>query len=627
MSWSQRHRPARRSVAFVYLFPFATAAWAQAEATPPSEVQVIGTRAPTALGSVVADVVVIDRDRIRASSADSVEDLIRRVGGIQLSRNGGPGQSASVLIRGSSASNTLVLVDGVRVGSATLGQTDLAGVSLAQVERIEIMRGPGSSLYGADAIGGVVNIVTRRGKGAPYWHGNAAVGNYRSAEGYAAVSGSEGAIDYAAGLSGETSEGVSALLPSDPFGQYNPDRDGFDRGGLTLAGGWTWAEGQRVGLSYVASRLDAQFDSVQFVPPDFVPDASPDFRNKLTTQVAVADWRGAWTPQWTTTLRASWQSDALDSGADVVSRYVTRRQQLTGQVAWTPQPQQQVVAAVDLLAESISTGDYSAPDRDNVAVVLGYTGRFGAVRLQADLRHDHNSVYGDNTTGKLGAAVDLGQGWSLRALAGTAFRAPTFNDLYFPNYGVLTVEPETSRSVEAGVGYRAGQTDVAATYYRNKVSDLIGYEPDPGKCPPGYAFGCAANTSRALLQGLTFQGLQQWGELQFSLTLDWLRAEDSDTGQRLPRRASNQQTFAVDWNSGPWQLGGTLLNVGSRPEAGTTLPAYQLLNLNARWRFDRHWQVEARLNNAAGEDYQPVKDYQGVGRQFWIGLRYDGRGL
>lgn len=586
----------------------------------------IGTRAPAALGSVVADVVVIDRDRIRATSADSVEDLIRRVGGIQLSRNGGPGQSASVLIRGSSASNTLVLIDGVRIGSATLGQTDLAGVSLAQVERIEIMRGPGSSLYGADAIGGVVNIVTRRGQGAPYLHGNAAVGNYRSAEGYAAVSGSDGAIDYAVSASGETSEGVSALLPSDPWGQYNPDRDGFDRGGLTLAGGWTFAEGQRIGASWVASKLNAQFDSVQFLPPAYLPDASPDFRNKLTTQLAVVDWRGAWTPQWTTTLRGSWQSDALDSGADVTSRYDTRRRQLTGQVAWTPEPQQQVVAAVDLLAESISTSDYAAPDRDNVGLVLGYTGRFGVFRLQADLRHDHNSVYGDNTTGKLGVAVDLGQGWSLRALAGNAFRAPTFNDLYFPNYGVATVEPETSRSIEAGFGYQADATSLAATWYRNNVSDLIGYQPAES-CPPGYVMGCAGNTANARLQGVTVQGQQQLGDLQLTVALDWLEATDTDTGQRLPRRASNQQALAADYNVGAWQLGATWISVGSQPDGGVTLPAYGLLNLNARWRFERHWQVEARLNNATDRDHQPVKDYQGVGRQFWLGLRYDGRGL
>ena len=119
-----------RALPALVLVHFATAAAAQAEATPPDTVQIIGTRAPTALDRVVADVVVLDRQRILATTADSVEDLLRRVGGIQLSRNGGPGQSASILMRGSGASNTLVLIDGVRVGSATLGQTDLAAISL-----------------------------------------------------------------------------------------------------------------------------------------------------------------------------------------------------------------------------------------------------------------------------------------------------------------------------------------------------------------------------------------------------------------------------------------------------------------------------------------------------------------
>ena len=123
------------------------------------------------------------------------------------------------------------------------------------------------------------------------------------------------------------------------------------------------------------------------------------------------------------------------------------------------------------------------------------------------------------------------------------------------------------------------------------------------------------------------QGLQQPGALALTLALDWLNARDTDTDQRLPRRASNQQTLALDWNEGPWQLGGTLLNVGSRPDAGAQLPAYQLLNLNARWRFERAWQLEARLQNALGQDYEPVRDYQGAGRQFWVGLRYDGRGF
>jgi len=605
----------------------AASSWAQAQANPGSAVQVIGTRAPTALNRVVADVVVIDRDRIRATSADSVEDLLRREGGIQLSRNGGPGQNASVLIRGSGASSTLVLIDGVRVGSATLGQTDLAAISLAQVERIEIMRGPGSSLYGADAIGGVVNIVTRRGDGEPYLQGNLGVGNHAAGEGYVAVSGSDQRFDYALSVSGETSNGVSAVLPGDQFGIYNPDDDGFTRYGLSLAGGFSWQKGQRVGLSYSASRLRSQFDSAEYPPPNFLPDPSPDFRSRVTTQLTALEYQGMVSSEWTNLLRASYQTDQLESGANVVSTYDTSRRQFTAQTTWTPTSQHQLVAAIDLLTESIHSSDYSAPQRDNTGLIVGYSGRFGAQKLQADLRWDHNSVYDDQTTGKLGWGMDLAEGWSVRAVAGTAFRAPTFNDLYYPGYGVVSLSPERSRSVEAGVDYRTGSTSVAATAYYNKVSDLIGYQADPSQCPPGFNFGCADNTARALLQGITLQGLQQWGNFQFTLALDWLNAKDTDTDQTLPRRAANQQTFAVDWNEGPWQLGGTVLRVGSRPDGGVLLPAYALLNLNARWRFERSWQLEARLQNAFDEDFQPARDYQDVGRQVWIGLRYDGRGL
>lgn len=619
-------RPARLLLACASLTS-SLPVWAQAQATPGSTVQVIGTRAPTALNRMVADVVVIDRDRIRATSADSLEDLLRREGGMQLSRNGGPGQSASVMIRGSAASNTLVLIDGVRIGSATLGQTDLAAISLAQVERIEIMRGPGSSLYGADAIGGVVNIVTRRGDGAAYVSGNLAGGNHRSGEASVAVSGSTEAFDYALSLSGETSDGVSAVLPGDLFGVYNPDDDGFSRYGLSLAGGYSWQKGQRIGLSYSASRLRSQFDSAEYPPPNFAPDASPDFRNRLTTQLTTLQYQGTLSSEWTNLLRASYQTDQLQSGANVVSRYDTTRRQLTAQTTWTPSAQHQWVAAVDLLTESIHSSDYQAPERDNTGLIVGYTGRFGAQKLQADLRWDHNSVYQNQTTGKLGWGMDLSESWSVRAVAGTAFRAPTFNDLYFPNFGVATLQPERSRSVEAGLNYQAAQASISATAYYNKVSDLIGYQPDPNQCPPGLNFGCAANTSRALLQGLTLQGLQQWGQFQFTLALDWLNAKDTDTDQTLPRRAANQQTLAVDWNEGPWQLGATALRVSQRPDAGVMLPAYALLNLNARWRFERFWQIEARLQNAFDKDYQPARDYQDVGRQFWLGLRYDGKGL
>ena len=591
-------------------------------------VVVTGTREPTPLDWLVADVVVIDSQRIRDSNADSIEDLLRREGGIQLSRNGGPGQSASVLLRGTSASHTVVLVDGVRIGSATLGQTDLSAISLAQIERIEILRGPGSSLYGADAVGGVVQIITRRGSGAPQFAAHAAVGSYASSEADAFASGATQGFDYAASVSREASDGVSAVKPGDTFGLFNPDRDGFKRSSIQLRGGFSFAPGQRIGASIVDSRLRSQYDGAEYNPPTFAPDPSPDFRIRFDTRVGSIDYRGALSSQWTTSLQLAEQRDDLVSGGTSFSRYLTERKQVTWQNAWTPAAGQQVVGALEHVDETV-TAPFPAPQRHNSAAVLGYTAQLGANKLQADWRHDHNSVYGNVSTGKLGWRFDVQKDLSLRAVAGTAFRAPTFNDLYFPGFGVPTIRPEHSRSVEVGVAWKNSVSSAGATLYRNDLRDMIGYQPDRTFCPadPSYDFGCAANVSRARLQGATLTASHRIGAIGVHGTVDFLDAKDRSTGQRLARRAAHQETFAIDWTSGPWTFDASVLDVGARPEGGVRLAGYQLLDLKARYRITPNWQAEAKLLNATDRRYEPAHDYQSLGRQAWVGIRYAGGGL
>jgi vitamin B12 transporter len=269
------------------------------------------------------------------------------------------------------------------------------------------------------------------------------------------------------------------------------------------------------------------------------------------------------------------------------------------------------------------------PERRNHAGVIGYSGRFGVHAVQADVRRDDNSVYGGNTTGRLGYALEIAGGLKLRALAGTSFRAPTFNDLYFPGYGVATVRPERGRSVELGIDWESGTSRLSATVYRNRVSDLIGYQPDPSACPadPAYNFGCADNVSQARLQGATLAAFHRWGALSARATLDLLDARDLRTGERLARRAAHQESLAVDYDTGVWRVGASALFVGSRPDAGTVLGGYGTLDLRASWRLQPQWRVEARLLNALDRRIEPVRDYQGLGRQAWLGVRYDGQGL
>ncbi|MGE5117229.1 MAG: TonB-dependent receptor domain-containing protein [Betaproteobacteria bacterium] len=594
-------------------------------------VVVVATREAQPLDRVAADVVVIDAERIRDSAADSLEDLLRREAGLQLSRNGGPGQNASVFIRGSAANGTVVLVDGVRVGSATLGQAEFEALGLAQIERIEVLRGPGSSLYGADAVGGVVQIFTRRGEGAPHLAAHAAVGDLRSAESDASVAGTMGRFDFATSLSRERSAGVSALRPGDLFGNFNPDRDGHGRTSAQARVGFAPAAGHHIGASVFESRLDQQFDSAEFAPPDFLPDATPDFRNHLVTRVAALDYHGDLGRGLTTRLQLARSDDDLTSGGRLLDRFITRRDQATWQNAWKPDADQQVVLALERLVERGRSTSFAADvRRDDDGVVLGYSGKFGRHLLQADLRRDDDSQFGAVTTGRLGWSLEVAPGWRVRALTGTTFRAPSFNDLYFPGFGVAGLQPERGRSVEAGLVYRAGETNASATLYRNRVRDLIAYEPDRSFCPadPAYDFGCARNVGRARLQGASLAGARRFGGWHLQASVDFLDASDEATGERLPRRAAHQESLAADWQArGGWSYGAALLVVGARPDAGKQLGAYATLDLQARWRFAPRWRLEARLQNATDRDIEPVRDYRSPGRQAWVGLRYDGRGL
>ena len=608
----------------------AAARAAESDGSTLDPVTVVGSREPQALSLSSADIVVIDAASIRASSADSVEDLIRRAAGVQLTRNGGPGQNAGIFIRGAGISSTVVLVDGVRIGSATLGQAELEALSLAQVERIEVLRGPGSSLYGADAVGGVIRIFTRRGSGDPRLTAAAAIGGYASREGSLGLGGAAGDFDYAASIGRDSSGGVSALFPGDRFQSFNPDRDDYARNAGSLQLGYTPAPGHRIAVHALETRLHARYDAAEFAPPAFVADASPDFRNRLTTRVVSADYRGTVSSFWTTTLQASRSVDDLTSGGTTTSRFVTRREQATWQNALAFSAGQQLTLAVEHLSEGASADVFANdPRRRNNAVVAAYAGQFAAHGVQADLRRDDNSDYGGNTTGRLGYAYTVVPGLKLRALAGTTFRAPTFNDLYYPGYGVASVRPEKGRSIEAGISWQGVTADVSATVFRNRVRDLIGYQPDRTLCPadPAYDFGCAGNVSQARLRGASFAGSQRWGGLSVRVGVDLLDAKDAGSGQRLVRRAAHQENVVADYDAGAWRLGASALFIGSRPDGDVVLGGYGTLDLRAAWRLHRQWQVEAKLLNALDHRIEPVRDYQGLGRQAWIGVRFASAGL
>ena len=587
---------------------------------------VTGTREPLSVERLAADVVVIDAATIRASNADSVADLLRREAGMQLSRNGGPGHSSGVFIRGAFSGQTVVLVDGVRIGSATLGQPSFDAVPLSQIERIEVLRGPGSSLYGADAIGGVVQIFTQRGDAGTQVDASAALGGYGSRELSGGVRSRQGAWDLAAGLSHEQSDGVSALRPGDQFGNHNPDRDGYQLDAAHARIGFEPAAGHRIGLTLLRSRQEAQYDASEYLP-DFSQDNTPDFRDRLDTELAALDWRGTLRPGLVASLRAQRSVDDSRSGGNTIDVFTTTRRQVGGQLAWASGALGQLVVALEHGSDrAFATPIGRSVERRTNAAVLALSGDAGIWSWQGEVRRDDSSDYGGVSTGRLGGGVRLLPQLKLRALAGTTFRAPSFNDLYFPGYGVETLQPERGRSAEVGLVWRSAATEAALTVFRNRVRELIGYEGDRSFCPPdpSYDFGCARNIRRAQLDGSTLSGTQQLGGWQLRAQLDFLTARDEATGARLSRRAAHQETVSADWTGTAWSAGASVLHLGARPDSGKQLAAETTLDLKAAWRFAAGWTLQARLLNATDRATEPARDYQGLGRQAWLGLRYEG---
>ncbi len=599
-------------------------------------VVITGSREPMAPERLAADVVVIEGAVLRQTTADSLADLLRREAGIQLSRNGGPGQSSGLFIRGTASQSSLVLVDGVRVGSATLGSVAVEGISLAGVERIEVLRGPASSLYGADAVGGVVNIITRSG-GTGVQAGvqagmqadmRLAVGGYGSQEGSAGVRGVQGPLDFSLSLASERSDGVSALRPGDAFGNHNPDRDGYRLDTVQARAGLKPAAGHRVGLSLLRTKLNSQYDGSEFLPPSFVQDPSPDFRTRLVTSVAALDWRGVLASHWLASARVSRSEDDSRSGGTQTDRFRTVRQHLGAQLAWQTGGLGQLVAAVEQQRDQAGSTSYLGDvQRRNTALALELTGNAQAFSWQADVRRDDSSDFGAVTTARAGGSWALLPGLRLRALTGSTFRAPSFNDLYFPGYGVATLQPERGQSVELGLAWRSTETEASVTVYRNRVRDLVAYESNPANCPPdpAYSFGCAANVNRAQLQGATLAGSHRLGAFMGRMQLDVLEARDRNTGNRLPRRAAHQGTMGLDWAAGAWSAGASLLNLGARPDGGKTLAAETTLDLQAGWRLAPTWTLQAKLLNVTDRQREPARDYQGLGRQAWLVLRHEPR--
>lgn len=568
---------------------------------------VTATRSARPLVDLVADVTVIDRETIERSGAAGLADVLARVPGIEIVRNGGPGSNTSVYLRGAETRFTAVYIDGVRVDSQATGGAAWESIPLTQIDRVEVLRGPASAVYGSDALGGVVQIFTRKGDGALAPYAGLGLGTYGTSRAQAGFSGSHQDFDYAFSLGGERSKGFNAR----PVSGQNPDDDGYRRQTASARVGLKLNAAHRLDASGLSSDTDAQYDS----------GLVNDDRALHQLQAMGLSWQAQWTPAYSTRVSLTDSSSRYETKPSVYKTltqlrgYLLQNEFRVGTQLFSAALERRE----DMLENASTTPVNTARSQNGVA--LGYGWSQDRHSLQLHARRDADSEFGTQGTGSLAYGYALTPQWRLTASTGTAFRAPTLYQR-FSVYGVATLQPESGRNHELGIRHTQGASSWGVVAYRNMISNLITFA-SAGPCAS--SFGCYANTAQAEYAGLTISGRQHLGNASVHASLDVQDPRDRNTGLMLARRANQHAILGVDLRHEGWGYGADAQLSGMRYDNAnntTVLPGYALLSLHATTRVARDWTLLVRVDNATDASYQLANGYATPGRSLFVGLTW-----
>jgi len=587
-------------------------------ADPEDAVVVTATRTPTRVSAVVSDVSVITREELDQAGVSSLAEILQGQAGVEITQNGGLGTTESVFVRGTNPTQVLVLIDGFRVGSATTGTTPFQAITPSQIQRIEIVRGPMSSLYGADAMGGVIQIFTRSEPGPVQPRASAGYGTYNTQQYTAGIGGGTGDTTFDLGAGYLSSSSFSAVQdPTSPF--FQPDKDGYRNTTATARLAHRLTPDHELGGTVFWSSGRVHFDGF-FSTFD-------DYTDQTLAAYGLYS-RNRFLPAWQSTLRVG---QSIDDSTTVSGPASDQFKTTQDQVSWQNDittPVGNVLLAAEYLDQKVSgTTDFPVTGRTIWSALAGYTGSSGPHTLQANLRLDDNSQFGGKTTGSLGYAYTFAPGWRVSAAYGTAFRAPTFNELYFPAafgcpaFGNPNLQPESSTNLEAGVRYERGGQTAGVIAFRNRISDLI-----VAAAIPGNPFCVRAeNVEEAEITGVTLTyGLIMGGwTVRANVDLQDPRNETQD--KQLPFRAKAHGAVNVARAIGPGLVGFEVIASGPRYnniENTQRLAGYALVNLFGELRLGSDWSLFARVNNLFDKNYQLVQGFATPGFNVFAGVRY-----
>lgn len=591
------------------------------QAADDDTIVVTASRVAETAEETLASVTVISREEIARQQGRTMRDLLRGVAGLTITNNGGRGKQTSVHLRGSEADHVLVLIDGVKVGSATLGTAAFQNIPVEQIERIEIVRGPRSSLYGSEAIGGVIQIFTRKGGGEfkPFF--SVEGGSYDTYDGTVGFSGGGDNGWFSVSARGMGTKGFDGCS-GDPVtfagcGVDEPDRDGHKEVSGSVRGGYRFDNGAEFDLHWLRSDGDTQFDGNA---------AWSANESETRQQVWGGTLRFNILDSWQVTLAGGRSQDQTDNLHDstFVSTFDTERDAYSIQNDITLGDDHLLTLGYDHQEDRVnSTTAYTVTSRDNEGAFAQYLGNLWGHDLQASLRYDDNEQFGDHTTGNVGWGYSFHEAFRLMASYGTAFKAPTFNDLYWPGTGNPNLIPEESESIEVGVSGRMEWAKWSLNAYQTEVDNLIAWVNTGGWIWTPMNISSARIRGLEAVLGVHYKGFSMNTQLTLMDPKD--RTSGATQGNVLPRRARESLRVDLDQEIGDFNIGATVVAEGKRyDDAANTrvLDHYTTVDLRAGYQIHKDWRIEGRVENVNDEEYETASFFNQPGRSYYLALRY-----
>nr|WP_279010492.1 TonB-dependent receptor [Aeromonas jandaei] len=593
-----------------------TAAFAQTTIPINPTLVITANRVEQPVSSVLAPVVVIDRAEIESRQVQSLPELLKTLPGVQIATLGGRGHISSLFIRGTNSNHSLVLMNGRPIAAMVAGTPDLSQIPLGNIERIEYIRGPRAAVYGSDAIGGVINFITKTSaKNGSETHLKGGAGSNGYGQGELRTVQSLGQkTDMNMLIGYERTDGFDVVANT-----KQPDRDGFasrnGQIGLNHAFNDAWsADFNAQGYDNLTdtdgstdqSRVQAfQYDGgLKFQGKDLSSRLEASYgENKLKTwQEAKGEASGE--PIHTGLTRFSWINSW--SGIEGMN--------LTGGADWQRE---------EMKSDSRSYGKtFSAPDRDNTGLFAVGSYRWQALLWELSGRTDDNQQYGRHNTWSAASGLDIDENHNVRLSYGTGFKAPTFNQLYYPGSENPTLKPEESKNLELGLSGRYSAWDWSVNLYRNRIDNLI-------YCLTSMSYTCNPKNTTADIKGVETEIGIDTGPVHHRLSYDYTRAKDKGNQDlQLLRRAEHKGSWIADTRFDATTLTTELLYVGKRYDNNwatnqrVELGAYTLLNLAASYEVTQQFTLGGRIDNLFDRDYAPAYGYASPGTEFKVTADY-----